>query len=394
MSAMEMTERLDSITVEDLRAVGGEKWSTYPGALGAFVAEMDFGLAPAIGEALADAVASGLVGYLPEPVSRDSSAAAAMYLRREFGYEAPPERVRPVADVLDCFVHAMEHFSAPGSPIIIPTPAYSPFPKIAALQGRRIVEVPLEREGASWRLPVAGIRAALAGEPGLVVLCNPHNPTGAVHGMDELLALSQVVEEAGARVFSDEIHASLVHPGRRHIPYASVSAAAAGHTVTAISASKAWNIAGLKCAHLVLSNDADLETWHREAPRAELSASTLGAVAAIAAYRHGGPWLEGIREYLDGNRRVVAEALREHLPTVRFSVPDATYFAWLDCRELGIPGNPRDYFLEHAAVALTDGEPFGAVGRGHVRLNFAMPRPILRQAIANMGAAVRAFHHG
>lgn len=384
-------EQLDAITVKALRAIGGEKWSTYPDALGAFVAEMDFGLAEPIREALKGAVDRGLVGYLPLPLSDESSKAAGRYLEREFGWQISPEWIRPVADVIDCYTHAIEHFSAPGSPIILITPAYTPFFKVAALRGRRIIEVPMTYQDGHWWLPIEGIQEALNGKPGLVVLCSPHNPTGAVPTEDELRRLSSVVATAGARVFSDEIHAPLVFSGQRHVPYASLSAATAGHTVTAISASKAWNIAGLKCAHMVFTNDRDLTTWRQSAPRAELSPSTLGVVAATAAYNEGSLWLDDIREYLSENRTAAEQALRTYLPKARFHSPESTYFAWIDCRGLGIPGNPRDFFLEHAEVALSDGALFGSAGEGYVRLNFATPRPILQQAIMNMGAALQSL---
>jgi cystathionine beta-lyase len=201
-----------------------------------------------------------------------------------------------------------------------------------------------------------------------------------------MLAIAAVVQRHGGRVFSDEIHAPLVYPGRRHVPYASLSPVTAGHTLTATSASKAWNLAGLKCAQVVLSNDADRETWSRVGKLAEHGAATLGVVANTAAYAEGGPWLADVLSYLDGNRRLLGEHVAELLPGVGYTPPEGTYLGWLDFRDTG-PADPAPYFLERAGVAMTDGALCGDAGRGFGRLNFALPRPILRAAVERIAAA-------
>jgi cystathionine beta-lyase len=219
---------------------------------------------------------------------------------------------------------------------------------------------------------------------------NPHNPLGRVFGVAEQLALAEVVEAAGARVFSDEIHAPLVHPGAVHRPYASLSPATARHTVTATSASKAWNLPGLKTAQLILSNAEDAALWAEVGFLFGHGASTPGVLAATVAYESGEQWLDGVLRYLDGNRRLLGELLAEHLPGVGYAPPEGTYLAWLDCRALDLPGSAGDFFLERAGVALVDGPACGAPGEGHVRLNFATPRPVLRTIVDRMATAVRA----
>jgi cystathionine beta-lyase len=188
-------------------------------------------------------------------------------------------------------------------------------------------------------------------------------------------------------VFSDEIHAPLVFPGHRHVPYASLSPLTAAHTLTATSASKAWNLPGLKCAQVVLSNDADRETWSRMGLLAEHGAAVLGVLANTAAYSAGGPWLAGVLAYLDGNRRLLASLVAEQLPGVGYTPPEGTYLGWLDFRASG-PAEPAPYFLEKAGVAMTDGALCGEAGRGFGRLNFALPRPLLRQAVERIAAAM------
>jgi cysteine-S-conjugate beta-lyase len=194
------------------------------------------------------------------------------------------------------------------------------------------------------------------------------------------------------RVFADEIHAPLIYPGGAHIPYASISAAAAGHAVTGTAASKGWNLPGLKCAQLILSNETDAATWAEAGITFEHGASPPGVQATTAAYRHGGPWLDEVVRYLDGSRRLLADLLAEHLPSVRYLPPEGTYLAWLDCRDLfremgtGVP-RPAEFFLAKAQVALTDGAACGDIGQGHVRLNFATPRPILTEIVRRLAEA-------
>ncbi|GAB3916178.1 hypothetical protein GCM10027613_14060 [Microlunatus endophyticus] len=219
------------------------------------------------------------------------------------------------------------------------------------------------------------------------MLCNPYNPVGRVFGIDELTAISDVVAEHGGRVFSDEIHAPLVYPGAKHVPYASVNEVAASHTVTAISASKAWNLPGLKCAQLIISNDADALAWEDFGQFAGHGTATPGVVANTAAYTSGRPWLDEVVGYLDNNRRLLGELLAEELPMIKYTPPEGTYIGWLDCRDLELGMNPADFFREHAGVALTDGEGCGAPG--FVRMIFATPEPILTTAVRQMGAAVR-----
>ena len=159
--------------------------------------------------------------------------------------------------------------------------------------------------------------------------------------------------------------------------------------MTAVSASKAWNLPGTKCAQLVLSNDADAERWAEVGMLAEHGASNVGVAANIAAYESGGPWLADVLAYLDGSRHLLAELLAEHLPEVRYTPPEGTYLAWLDCRALGLGDQPAEFFREHAGVALTDGPKCGDCGAGFVRHNLATPRAVLEQSVVQMAQALR-----
>lgn len=360
------------------------KWGKHgSAALGAWVAEMDFDLAPAIRRALHDAVERGETGYPLRDIRTGVPEACADWLTRTFDWSVPADQIFLIPDVVSGLGVGIEYYAKPGSPVIVPTPAYPPFFEIVAASGRELVEVPMTAGNA---LDIDRVDRALAGA-GTVLLCSPHNPLGRVFSRSELLALSEVVAARGARVIADEVHCPLTYPGVRHIPYASVSSAAAAHTITLLSASKAWNVAGLKCCQVVLTNDADVKRWRRIPFHARHGASTLGIVANLAAYTEGDPWRRSLVDYLDGNRRYLADILPSALPAVDYRPPDATYLAWLDCRGLGID-NPAEYFLRHAKVALSDGAVFGEPGHGYVRLNFATSRSLLEKIIAAMAAAV------
>jgi cystathionine beta-lyase len=379
----------DALTVADLRARGGLKWSRYgPDSLGAFVAEMDTGTAPAVQAALRAAVEVGDFGYLPPGPPAAMAAACAAWQRDRYGWAVAPSDVRPVPDVLRGLEIVLARLAAPGRPVILPTPAYMPFLELPGLLGREILEVPATRVDGRPAFDLDGLDAAFRAGGELLVLTNPHNPLGRVFTADELRAVCEVVERHGGRVFADEIHAPLTYPGHQHVPYAALSPIAAGHTVTAVSASKAWNLPGLACGQLILSNDADRAAFARLPTAATHGTSPLGVIAATAAYMRGGPWLDGVLQHLDGNRRALARLLAEHLPDARFDLPEGTYLAWLDLRALGLGDHPAEVLHERTGVVLVDGPLCGSAGRGHARLNFATPRPILERLVARLGDVV------
>ena len=378
----------DALTEDALRAAGGLKWTRYPTAIGAWVAEMDLGTAPAVTQALHEAVDQARFGYLTTHAAQEMARACAGWHERRYGWRVRPEWIGPLPDVIAGLQAAIEHFTPPGSPVVLPTPAYMPFRTVPGLMGRELVEVPMVELDGRPTYDLDGIGHALAAGAGLVVHVNPHNPLGRVFTAEEQLGLAAVVDRAGARVFSDEIHAPLVHPGAVHRPYASLSPVTARHALTATSVSKAWNLPGLKAAQLVLSDAADAEHWAAVGFLYGHGASTLGVLANTAAYDAGGPWLDGVLAYLDGNRRLLGELLAERLPQVRYRAPEGTYLAWLDCRDLGLDRPAGEFFLERAGVALVDGPECGAPGQGHVRLNFATGRALLTTMVDRMAAAV------
>ncbi len=384
------TAAYDAVTAQELYAAGHLKWTMYgEGILGAFVAEMDFGTAPAVVAALHDAIDRRLFGYLPPALSDDLADACARWQEQTYGWKLDPNDVHPLPDVIRGLEVAIEHFSRPGSPVILPVPAYMPFLTVPSTLGRDTITVEMVPTDSRYVYDLDAVDRAYGDGGDLLILCNPHNPLGRVMERAEMQAISEVVARHGGRVFADEIHAPLVHPGHHHVPYASISTLTAGHTITATSASKAWNLPGLKCAEMLVSNDADRDRWEAIGRTASHGASTIGVVANIAAYREGREWLDGVLVYLDENRRALAGLLAEHLPEVRYQPPEGTYLAWLDCRALDVPTDLGDFFLEHANVALVNGTRCGELGRGFVRLNFGTPRPLLESMVKHMAAAVR-----
>ena len=364
----------DQITSEELFRIGGSKWSRMGDALGAFIAEMDFGLADPIKKALHHSIDDGLSGYLSPAWVENMRTATADLLSRRYGWSVAPERVHAMPDVLEGLVFTMRRHISPDARVIVPTPAYMPFMSLPGLHGHELVQVPMRRTDTEWLLDPDALDAAF-GEGDLLVLCNPQNPIGKVYTAEELRQISEIVERHHGRVFNDEIHAPLTLNGARHIPYPTVSDAAANHSVTAMSASKAWNLAGYKCAQLVLTDDTRLKPTDLPEP------ATPGVLANTAAYTEGEPWLKGVISYLEGNQRLLQEMLPEGM---RFIPNQGTYLAWLDCTALALPQGPAKFFLDHARVALTDGALCGEVGRGSVRLNFATPRPVLQEMLERM----------
>jgi len=381
---------IDSTTVATLRARGSFKWTAPgPDGFGAAVAEMDFGAAPPILDALARLSGDANFGYLPPPLAGELAAACAGFMARRYGWRTDPADIHPIPDVIKGLEIAITHFSRPGSPVILPTPAYMPFLIVPGFLGREIIQVPMVDDGAGFfTFDLDALDAAFRAGGHLLIFCNPCNPLGRVFTAGEIAQVTGLVDRHGGRVFADEIHAPLVYPGQRHIPYAATSETAAGHALTATSASKAWNLPGLKCAQVILTNEPDRQRWADMGVFASHGASNPGVVANIAAFRHGEPWLDEVLGYLDDSRHLLAGLLRQHLPGVRYRPPDGTYLAWLNATALDLPQSPGALVTEQAHVTVVDGPAFGTGGAGAFRLNFATPQPILTEMVRRIAAVL------
>jgi cystathionine beta-lyase len=383
-------EAVNETSIDDLRATGTTKWSRPDGALGVFTAEMDFGVAQPIKDALHREVEKGLFAYLPNHYRDEMQEATANYLRRNFGWNIPKERIHEMPDVVACYQAAIKHFSRPGSKIIVPTPSYMPFLSVPPTEGREVIEVPMGVDEESNRFfnDLQALEDAFDEGGHLLVLCNPHNPTGRVFTREELKAIEELVDRKGGRVFSDEIWMPLVFGGHQHIPYASVGERAASHTVTATAASKGFNLPGLKCAQLIISNDADEEKWSEVGFFMMHGAANLGLVGTAAAYNESEGWLSEAVDYLDQNRKELIAFVNDQLPLARVTDPEGTYVAWIDLSEYELGDDIQDFLLENAGVMCTAGTACGKVGVGHIRFIFAMPRPIMFEALERIASAI------
>lgn len=398
-----MNHPYDSITAESLIAKGGLKWTAFPGTIGAWTAEMDFGVSPAIRETLNFVDQHDLYGYATPKLVSDMSQATADFYRERYGWDVNPEWVSPMSDVLAGFAAVLSFFVEPGAKLVLPTPAYMPFVSMPAIYGREVVEVPMRHSPEAeqpWSMDLDAIDRALStagadgGPGGLLVLCNPHNPIGRVYTRDELEALARVVEANNARVVSDEIHAPLTFSGHTHVPYASVNDATARHTITVTSHSKSFNTPGLKCAQMIFSNTDDVDTWKKYGVFVQKSASNPGLLAAVAAYRDSQDWLADTSAYLERNRDTFAQLVAQHLPQATHTPPEGTYLAWLDLNRYGLDGDLAQFFIDTAKVSVIDGALCGQAGRGHVRINMGTPRPILEQIVERLGEAVAQYGNG
>lgn len=383
------TYSYDALTPDALRARGTIKWNYFdPDVLALWVAEMDYPAPPVVRAAVQAAVDREEFGYPRMEGATGLPEATAEWSASRYDWKVDPDRVHVLPDVLKGVELAIENYSPPGSAVVLLTPAYMPFFEVPKIIERPIVEVPMAVADDRFILDLDAIDAAFAAGAGTLILCQPYNPLGRCFTRAELLGLSQVIAKHGGRVASDEIHAPLVY-GNNHVPYASVSDEAAAHTITLVSASKAWNLPGLKCAQLITSTDADEERSRQISMMKTHGASTMGIASNLAAFRSGGDWLDRTLGYLDGNRRLLGSLLQDHLPGVGYRVPEATYMAWLDFGALDLPDEPAAFFLEHARVAMNPGLAFGTNGAGCGRLNFATTSAILEQAITAMGKAVQ-----
>jgi len=353
-------------TDAELRASGCVKWaSAAADVLPAWVAEMDFAVAEPITSALHTAIDSGRMGYGPADEKTGVAEALADFALGRWGWRVDPSRVVLAGDVVDGIARVLDRL-AEDAAVVVPTPAYPPFLSLVGFTGRQIVPAPLDPEAETAEHDLAAIDEALRAGARTVILCNPHNPWGRSFGRAELEALRDVVEAHGALVVVDEIHAPLTLPGATHVPYAAVASPGAP-VVTVTSATKGWNIPGLKCAQIVCSS-ADQAERVRSHPM-HPGQSALGTVAAHAAYTEGGPWLDELIGTLDDNRRLFAELVRERLPRARMRPLEATYLAWLDARAYGLE-SPGETALQVGRVWV-DHRPWGPGGEGHVRVNLA-----------------------
>ena len=374
------------LTDEQLRARGGMKWThSASDVLPAWVAETDFAIAPVVTDVLREAVERGDVGYPPYDDRTGLPEAFASYAERHWRWLVDPAHVVLVGDVMAGILLTL-NLLCENAPVIVPTPTYPPFLDVVPLAGRELVTIPLDPDATTAALDLERIEAALAAGARTVLLCNHHNPWGRAFTRAELEGLREVVTRYGARVVSDDIHAPLVLPGATHLPYATLDGTA-DHVTTVLSASKAWNVPGLKCAQLVTGTRADADRLRAIPHVANHGLSTLGVAANLSAYRDGQPWLDAFVARLDANRAQFDELVRSELPLARRRPLEATYLAWLDLRDYGLV-DPARAALARGRVLVNEGRSFGPGGEGHVRVNLATSSERLERIVTQLAQSL------
>lgn len=381
-----MPAQLTELRLSELRERRSAKWTLYGAdVLPSWVAEMDFPLAEPVREALTDAIARSDTGYA-NPAGSGLAAALAGFLGRRQGWAPDPEQVVPCNDVVAGLRDLLRLLLEPGAGVVVTPPVYHPFFSLVPEAGCRVAEVPL---AGGRELDLAGIEAAFAAGARAMLLCNPHNPTGAVAGRDELEALAAIASRHDAWILADEIHAPLTLPGAEHVPFLTVSAGAAARGIALVSASKAFNLAGLGCAQIVTAGEP-ARSAVAELPFSARHCGHLGAIGSEAAYRHGDEWLDGVLAVLDGNRTLLGELLAERLPGAGYTPPRAGYLAWIDLSAYELGADPAAPILERGLVAFSSGPMFGRGGEGHIRLNAGTSPALVGEAVDRMAGAIDA----
>lgn len=405
-----MDHPFDALDEASLRNRQSAKWRLYdPDVLPAWVAEMDYPLAAPIRRALHEAVDADDTGYACSVGLGDDFAG---WARTAWGWKVVSSDVHLVADVVTGIGEILRVATRPGDGVVIEPPVYPPFAATVRALGRRVLSAPFSCEAESppsapfsreaeraspgsapaQRLgpDLAAIERAYASGARAHLLCSPHNPTGFVYPPATLARIAVLAEAYGVLVLADEIHAPLTLPGAIHTPLPTACAAARRCSIVLTSASKAWNVAGLKAAVMVACDDATRAVLARLPPETPYHAGHFGVLASRAAFRQGSEWLADVIAILDRNRRLLADLLCAELPAVRYAPPQAGYLAWLDCRALGLGSDPARAMLDRGRVALSSGPTFGIEGEGFARLNFATSRRLLEQAVHRMKRSLRA----
>lgn len=361
-----------------------EKWDGHdPDVLVATIAEMDFPIAPPVAEVLHAAIARhdlGYAGAATETLRREFAG----FARRRLRWEVDPEQVTLVPDVMLGILELARVVAAGTHAVAFATPAYPPFLTELPHTGLATREIGLRPDGA---MDLDHLEAELVAGTRLLLLANPHNPTGRVLPRTELEQVAQLCAAHDAWVLADEIHAPLVLPGATHVSWLEVSDEARERGIVLTSASKAFNVAGLKAALVVTASDRGRDAVRRLPPLAE-HAGLLGVIAAEAAFARGDTWLDAVLARIDGNRALLRERLAVELPQVRWTPPQATYVAWLDCRGLGLGDDPAAAFLDRGRVALSRGLDYGRAGAGFARLNVGTSPEFVTEAVSRMARSL------
>ncbi|MCX4162738.1 MULTISPECIES: MalY/PatB family protein [Paraburkholderia] len=381
----------------ELLARQSYKWHLYPaGVIAACVADMDFRVAPEVQSVIQCGLEkSDYVYPLRDGRRADRAVAAAFAARMKHGcnWDVDPAQVLVVADLVQATYASILAFSEPGDGVVLQVPNYPPFREALEITGRQLIPLEMEWTDEGYVFDLEKLEDRADERTKLFILCNPQNPTGRVFTRAELERVAAFAERHNLIVVSDEIHSDLIHPGATHLPFATLSPAAASRAITLNSASKSFNIAGLRCGLVHFGTEALMQRFHARIPvRLTGSVNNVGIDATVAAWTDGHAWLDAVRAHLLTMRDYAVGILRDEIPEIRFHVPEATYLLWMDCSDLNLDGSASSFFLKQARIGFSAGETFHPDAMNFARMNFATSRPILNEILERMITAVRSLH--
>jgi cysteine-S-conjugate beta-lyase len=377
-----------------LQARRNAKWNQYDAdVIPAWVADMDFAVAAPIQAAIERIVRDRDYGYPMRNGGKADGLVASTFAARmksRFGWDCSPDLVVPMTDLVQGTCAPILAFSDPGDGVVLQVPNYPPFRETINSTQRRLLALPMHDDGARHVFDMAELKQLVDKRTRIFVLCNPQNPTGRVFTREELLALGEFAIEHDLVVISDEIHSDLVYPGHQHIPFASLSPDIAARTVTLNSATKSFNIPGLRCALIAFGTEALRDRFHQRIPlRLTGQGNVMGCDATVAAWTECDPWLDAVMAHLLKARNKLVDVLAAEAPGICLHAPEATYLAWLDCRSLGLSTSAFDFFLKNARIGFSAGETFDPDCPQFVRFNFATSMPLLDQLLDRFVTAIR-----
>ena len=374
-----LPDRKDSLSV---------KWHAYgPDILPMWVADMDFRSPDVVIEALKKEVERGVFGYPYE--DNRFKAVLVDRLNDQYGWKIDPGALVFIPGIVTG-LNIVSHLFPEGGEILVQTPIYPPFLSAPKNAGMKRVDVGLVRSpDGHYSIDFDAFEAAITDQSRIFMLCNPHNPVGRVYKIDELEHLAEICLRRKLLICSDEIHCDLIYSEHRHVPIASLQPEIAQNSITLMAPSKTFNIPGLQCSFAIIQNPEIRQRFQKAGEGMSGWVNLMGLIAGQAAYQGGQEWLRDLMVYLQGNRDFLYDFVNQRLPGVHMAKPEGTYLAWLDCREAGIDGNPYEFFLQQARVAVNDGGSFGEGGKGFVRMNFGCPRSMLEEALLRMENALQ-----
>ena len=372
----------------DRRDTDSVKWNYYDeDVLPMWVADIDFRSPEPVIRALQERAEHGVFGYGWDP--RELREVFVDRLQRLYDWQVSPEALVFLPGVVTAFNMVCHAFGSPGEGVLLQTPVYSPMLYAAGGASMENHEMELTRlPDGRYEVDFHLFERAITDRTSIFILCNPHNPVGRVFRREELAEMVEICLRHDILICSDEIHCDLVFDGSEHLPVASLAPEIADQTITLMAPSKTFNVPGLKCSVAIVQNPELRRTLEETHTGLVHGINVMGSTAALAAYRDGQPWLDEVLQYLEANLDFLVQYVGEHLPGISMSRPEATYLAWLSCHQAGILGNPHEFFLNEAKVAMNDGARYGQGGEGFVRLNFGCPRWRLREALERMRDAL------